>query len=254
MLDMMHLGYNQFPHDSRKGKHMNKTVVAIKFVLLGLFLVSIVGCLDPGGILSAPPSAPSPAPQPTGPATGAKVDAAQVERLKRLMLPLVRVMNNPIPAGQVQVGVVDDPQINAGSAGSGQFIVTTGLLNKANDQQLQAILAHELAHDDLGHSAKAQTLGAGLNIATVLLEQYFPGSGQFTPIAGNLAIRAYGRNEEYAADSHGVTLLRKINLDGKGMMVNTLTWLQQTSGNGGGGFFATHPTTPDRIDRIRNMP
>jgi Zn-dependent protease with chaperone function len=233
---------------------MKKTVNAIKSVLLCLFLVSIAGCLEPGGILTAPSPAPSPAPQPTGPATGAKVDAAQVERLKRLMLPLVRVMNNPIPAGQVQVGVVDDPQINAGSAGSGQFIVTTGLLSKANDQQLQAILAHELAHDDLGHSAKAQTLGAGLNIATVLLEQYFPGSGQFTPIAGNLAIRAYGRNEEYAADSHGVALLRKINLDGKGMMVNTLTWLQQTTGGGGGGFFATHPTTPDRIDRVRNLP
>jgi predicted Zn-dependent protease len=93
-----------------------------------------------------------------------------------------------------------------------------------------------------------------LNIATVLLDQIFPGSGQFTPIAGNLAIRAYGRNEEYAADQHGVGLLRKLNLDGKGMMVNTLTWLQQQSGGGGGGFFATHPSTPDRIDRVRNMP
>jgi Zn-dependent protease with chaperone function len=229
---------------------MNKTVVAIKVFLVGLSLVSIAGCLGVGGV----PSAPAPAPQPTGTTTGGKVDAAQVERLKRLMLPLIHVMNNPISSGQVQVGVVDDPQINAGSAGSGQFIVTTGLLNKANDEQLESILAHEIAHDDLGHVAKAQTLGAGLNIATVLLEQYFPGSGQLTPIAGNLVIRAYGRNEEYAADIHGVELLRKLHPNGKEMMVNTLTWLQQTAGSGGGGFFATHPGTEDRIDRVRNMP
>ncbi len=227
---------------------MNKNVSAIKFVLVGLFLVAIAGCVGLGGIPSAPP------PQPTGPATGAQVDQAQVERLKRLMLPLIQVMNRPIPAGQAQVVVVDDPQINAGSAGSGQFIVTTGLLRQANDQRLQAILAHEIAHDDLGHSAKAQTMGAGLNIATVLLDQIFPGSGQFTPIAGSLAIRAYGRNEEYAADAHGVTLLRRINLDGKRMMVDTLTWLERTAGGSSGGFFATHPATPDRIDRVRNLP
>lgn len=229
---------------------MNKTVDAIKFALVVLSLLSIAGCLG----ISSVPSAPSSPPQPTGTSTGGKVDSAQVERLKRLMIPLLQVMNNPISQGQVQVSVVDDPQINAGSSGSGQFIVTTGLLNKANDQQLESILAHEIAHDDLGHSAKAQTLGAGLNIATVLLDQLFPGSGQLTPIAGNLAIRAYGRNEEYEADRHGVELLRKIHPNGKEMMVNTLTWLQQTTGSSGGGFFATHPGTADRIDRVRNMP
>ncbi len=170
------------------------------------------------------------------------------------MPPLIRVMNNPIPSGEVQVTVVDDPQINAGSAGSGQFIVTTGLLNKANDRHLESVLAHEIAHDDLGHVAKAQTLGAGLNIATVLLDQLFPGSGQLTPIAGNLVIRAYGRQEEYEADRHGVVLLRKLHPNGKEMMVDTLTWLQQTTGSSAGGFFATHPTTDDRIDRVRNMP
>jgi Zn-dependent protease with chaperone function len=245
---------NQNYWNSPRGNPMRKIAITIRVCLVGIILIFISGCLGLEGFPSAPASTPAPAPAPTGTTAGAKVDPAQVARLKRLMLPLARVMNNPIPSGQIQVGVVDDPQINAGSAGSGQFIVTTGLLNKANDQQLQSILAHEMAHDDLGHSAKAQAMGTGLNIATVLLDQIFPGSGQFTPIAGNLAIRAYGRNEEYAADQHGVALLRKINLDGKSMMVSTLTWLQQTTGGSEGGFFATHPGTPDRIDRVRNLP
>lgn len=229
---------------------MTRTVSTLKVGLVGLFLVSVAGCLGLGQI----PSAPSPAPPPTGTTAGGKVDPAHVARLKRLMPPLIRVMNNPIPSGEVQVTVVDDPQINAGSAGSGQFIVTTGLLNKANDRHLESVLAHEIAHDDLGHVAKAQTLGAGLNIATVLLDQLLPGSAQLTPIAGNLVIRAYGRQDEHEADRHGVVLLRKIHPNGKEMMVDTLTWLQQTTGSSAGGFFATHPTTDDRIDRVRNLP
>jgi predicted Zn-dependent protease len=35
------------------------------------------------------------------------------------------------------------------------------------------------------------------------------------------------------------------------LMVDTLTWLMQMSGSGGGGFFATHPATGDRIDALR---
>jgi len=229
---------------------MNKTVIAIKMLLAGFFLVAVAGCLEPGGI----PADSSSAPRSTGTATGAKVDATQVERLERLMVPLLRVMDHPISSRQVQIDVIDEPEINAGSAGSGQFVVTTGLLRQANDVHLESILAHEIAHDDLGHVAKAQALGAGLNIASVLLDQFFPGSGQITPIAGNLAIRAYGRNEEYAADTHGVVLLRRIHPNGKERMVDTMTWLQQTAGNSGGGFFATHPATDDRIDRIRKMP
>lgn len=230
---------------------MTQTVIAIKVALVGLSLGALVGCL---GLDGGTPSAPVPAPRPTDATTAEKVDSAQAERLKRLMIPLLQVMDRPISAKQAQVSVVDDPQINAGSAGSGQFIVTTGLLRKANDVQLESILAHEIAHDDLGHVAKAQALGAGLNVATVLLDQFFPGSGQLTPIVGGLAIRAYGRNEEYAADMHGVALLRRLHPNGKEMMVNTMVWLQQTTGGSGGGFFATHPATDDRIDRLRNMP
>jgi len=229
---------------------MNKTIVVIKLVLVGLFLVAVAGCLELAGI----PADSSSAPRPTGTAAGTKVDAAQVARLERLMIPLLRVMDHPISSRQVQVDVVDEPEINAGSAGSGQFVVTTGLLRQANDVHLESILAHEIAHDDLGHVAKAQALGAGLNVATVLLDQFFPGSGQLTPIVGGLAIRAYGRNEEYAADMHGVALLRRLHPNGKEMMVNTMVWLQQTTGGSGGGFFATHPATDDRIDRLRNMP
>jgi hypothetical protein len=37
-------------------------------------------------------------------------------------------------------------------------------------------------------------------------------------------------------------------------MVDTLSWLKQTAGDGGGGFFTTHPETGDRIQVVRNLP
>ncbi len=203
----------------------------------------------------SPSSLPPEARRPTGDgaaSSGRTLDPAQAERLQRIMVPLLRVMDRPRSPGQVRVAVIEDPQINAGSAGSGQFIVTTGLLQRANDDQLLGILAHEAAHDDLGHVAKAQTLGAGLRAATFLLDQILPGSGQFTPIAGTLVARAYGRSEEYEADRHGVELLRRLGRQ-KEIMIDTLSWLMQSSGPSGGGFFSTHPGTGDRIDRLRKM-
>src|SRR5438093_3298625 len=129
-----------------------------------------------------------------------KVDPAVVERLQRVMIPLVAKMNNPRSSGEIKIGIMDDPHINAASAGNGEFYVTTALLQKANDDQLRGVLAHELAHDDLGHVAKAQRLGAGLQIGMVLLDQIIPGSGAVTPIAGQLISRSYSRKEEYAAE------------------------------------------------------
>lgn len=182
------------------------------------------------------------------------VDPAQVERLKKAMIPLLQVMDKPRPPSQVKVGIMDDPQINAANAGNGEFYVTTGLLQKANDDQLLAVLAHEVAHEDLGHVAKAQALGTGLGIGAVILDQIIPGAGRVAPIAGALISRKYSRNEEYAADRHGVELLERMGRS-KDVMINTLTWLMNSQGaaGGSGGFFSTHPATGDRIEELRRL-
>jgi Zn-dependent protease with chaperone function len=198
---------------------------------------------------STPPSSRVDTPAPS---TQTKIDAFQAERLKRIMVPLIKAMDHPRPLDQVKVGVLDDPQINAASAGGGEFYITAGLLKKANDEQLTAILAHEIAHDDLGHVAKAQALGAGLGIGAIILDQIIPGSGQIAPIAGALISRTYSRKEEYEADRHGVTLLQRVGRP-KGVMINTLSWLMQSEGTSGGGFFATHPATGDRIEALRKL-
>jgi len=197
------------------------------------------------------PTSPAPAPRTQAPAARTvALDPAQAERLKRTMMPLIQAMDHPRPLDRVKVGVIDEPDINAANAGNAEFYVTTGLLQKANDQQLMAVLAHEVAHEDLGHVAKAERLNAGLNIGMVILDQIIPGSGNLTPIAGTLIARGYSRKEEYQADQHGVVLLNRVGQP-KEVMISTLTWLMQTEGSGGGGFFSTHPGTDDRIEALR---
>lgn len=222
-------------------------------------LATVLGMALLASACAAPASSPtSRAPGPTQdgatrPSTTAKVDPAQAERLQRLWTPLIKAMNRPIPLNQVKVGIMDDPRVNAANAGNGEFYVTTGLLQKANDDQLLAVLAHETAHQDLGHVAKTQALGAGLNMGMIILDQILPGSGALTPIAGELIVRGYTRKEEYDADRHGVALLERIGKPGKQQMIDALTWLMRTEGASGGGFFATHPATGDRIEALQRL-
>lgn len=196
-----------------------------------------------------------PAPQQTPRSAASRpLDARQTERVQRVMTPLLRAMDNPRRLNEVRVRVIDDPNINAANAGGGEFQITTGLLAKANEDQLRGVLAHEIAHDDLGHVARAQTLGAGLNIGVIVLEQLFPGSSAVTPIAGALIANSYSRSEEFAADRHGVEILRRAGYS-KEVMIDTLTWLTRISGgDNGGGFLSTHPGSEARIDALRELP
>lgn len=174
------------------------------------------------------------------------------ERLREVMLPLIRAMDRPCPLEEVRISVVEQSEINAGNAGGCQFLMTAGLLQRANDDQLRGVLAHEIAHQDLGHVARAQVLNTGLGIGVALLERFLPGSGAFTPIAGTLIARGYGRTEEYAADRHGVDILRRAGYPAD-IMVDTLRWLRGVSGDAGGGFLSTHPAIDERIAALRKL-
>ena len=219
-------------------------------------LLAALACALMLGCVALPPTTGetgrAPAPSPQQPTTSAATPA-QAARLQRIMVPLLEAMDSPLRVEQVSVGIMNDRQINAANAGAGRFFVTTGLLERANDDRLRAVLAHEIAHEDLQHVAKAQVLAAGLNVGAVLIDQVFPGTGQIAPIAGELVARKYSRTEEFAADKHGVALLQRAGYR-KEVMIDALAWLIQESGDAGGGFFATHPGVAERISALRAQP
>ena len=191
-----------------------------------------------------------PSPPPSSPSR--RSDSYELDRLRRVMVPLFRGMNQPCRVDQTKVGIINQDEVNAANAGNCEFYVTVGLLRRASDVQLRGILAHELAHQDLGHVAKAQVLGAGLGILSAGLQQLFPGAGALAPIAGELVARGHSRNEEYAADRHAVQILQRTG-HSKDDLLDALAWIRRVSGGGGGGFLSTHPALDDRIATIRKL-
>jgi putative metalloprotease len=216
--------------------------------------LALTGLLAAGCAIEPVSTGTSSQPQPgarSGPALE-KVTAQDAARLRRIIEPLARAADHP-PA-KVAIGILSDKSINAANAGNGEFYVTRGLLDRANDDQLRAVLAHEMAHEDLGHVAKAQRLQTGVALGSAILEQIIPNAAIVTPIAGTLITRKYSRGEELEADKHGVALLRRVG-SSKEVMVDTLTWLASSEGTGGGGgWFATHPGTAERIQALRQLP
>ena len=221
------------------------------FALLCLAPFALSACIS---MVSSPSQrAPQNYPQPMPQSYGSRgVDSNDAARLRRVMVPLVQAMDNPCRLDQVKVGIINQDEINAANAGNCQFYVTMGLLRRASDDQLRGVLAHELAHQDLGHVAKAQVLGSTINALSAGLQQIFPLAGAVAPIAGQLAVRTYGRNEEFNADKHGVDILRRAGYS-KEVMVNSLSWLRGISGDKGGGFLSTHPALDDRIATIQHL-
>jgi len=193
------------------------------------------------------------APEATIPASKSirRVAPEQAQRLYDVMVPLLRAMDDPLTPSEVHVALIDEPAINAANAGGGNFYVTTALMAKASTKQLRGIMAHEIAHEDLGHVAQMQLLGAGLNVGAYLLEQLAPGSSAISSIAGSLIARGYSREEEYAADSHAVEILRRAGYS-RESLIEALTWIAGASGGGGGGFLSTHPATDERIAALRS--
>jgi predicted Zn-dependent protease len=215
-------------------------LITAPFVLLCSAMVSSCGVVQVGPQATVPESA-----------NIRTVAPEKAERLYDIMVPLLRAMNNPLRPDQVHVGIVDDPGINAANAGGGNFYLTTGLLEKANDRQLRGIMAHEIAHEDLGHVAELQLLGAGLSIGAYILEQLLPGSGLVTPIAGTLIARGYTRREESEADRHALEILRRAGYSPE-TLIDALRWVASEGRAGGGGFLSTHPAIEDRIEDLRS--
>jgi predicted Zn-dependent protease len=231
----------------RTGNKLNKaiTIVVVPELLLILSFFSPPVMGGAWAFRTGPYEEPAPSRSRRG-------ESGQAERLRAVMIPLIQAMDRPCSADEVRISIINQSEINAGNAGGCQFLVTAGLLRQANDDQLRGVLAHEIAHQDLGHVARAQVLNAGLGIGAALLERFFPGSGALTPIAGTLIARGYGRTEEYAADRHGVDILRRAGYPAE-IMVDTLNWLRGISGDAGGGFLATHPAIDERIAALRKL-
>jgi heat shock protein HtpX len=184
--------------------------------------------------------------------------------------------------------IEDDPMLNAAALGKNTLILTRGLYETASQNELQAVIAHEMGHFHNGDSQRLATIlgvnaigfviGGGLTLLTLLIGGIMNlfaamkdkdgaggiislillpfvlipmvlGWGVWLTYGGfNIALRIMGRREEYCADAFAV------NLGYGGGLLSFLEKIKSMEFTGKKGvlqrLYETHPDPMFRIDRI----
>lgn len=158
------------------------------------------------------------------------------------------------PPEDLDLMIAESPEINAASFGNGRFLFWKGVADLP-DWALDAISAHEVAHDVLLHSRRANDLSALTGFLAEVLVM-FGGVDRKTEASLRSWLEAatmptYSRSQEFAADCKAVELLQQAGYERPGdTFVRTLRILKNRHGDTGGGFFDTHPAPTERILRV----
>jgi len=175
---------------------------------------------------------------------------------KRIALALDRVWRASASSeGEMRLFIAHASDINAASFGGGRFLFWDGTADLQEDT-LEAIAAHEVAHDLLRHSQKAGELkdltdffGEAVSLMTgsddpteQTLKRWF----------GNAVLPKYSRTQELEADAKAVEILKSLGkADPQRTMATCLEALLSKYGNTGGKFFDSHPSTQERIEKLK---
>jgi len=161
-----------------------------------------------------------------------------------------------------QFHVVADKEINAFAIPGGPMFVNIGTITSAdNESELASVMAHEIAHVYMQHSAKQQDKGSLLGgiaaVAGVVAGAAVGGpwgslaaSGiQFG--AGTLMLK-YSRSDESQADSVGAIILWKADYDPVGL-ATFFDKMAKKSQSGGPQFLSSHPNPGNRRAAIEKQ-
>ncbi len=165
------------------------------------------------------------------------------------------------PALTYKFHVIQDREINGFSLPGGHIYVTTALIRLANDNQLGAVLCHEVGHIVARHSLKtlkkskeyddiANSLGEITGVAGSIAHDLGVTLGQVVG-AGMLTI--HSRDEEREADFLGVRTMPGAGFDPQGMitMFQKLQRIEEQDSDLLGSLFSDHPDAEERIANTR---
>lgn len=187
-------------------------------------------------------------------------DAALQSRLARVAGPLVAATGRSDLAWEFQV--FDSPELNAFVLPNGKVAVLRGMMEfAARDDELAAVVGHELAHVLARHAAERvsqeMALQAGVSVATSVLSGENGENADL--ISGALGLGAtlgvllpYSRTHELEADRIGVTLMRRAGVDA-GAAVEFWERMAANSARGGAPIevLSTHPADGRRLEELR---
>ena len=172
--------------------------------------------------------------------------------------------DRPSPIAGWHFVIIDDDTINAFAASGGFIMVNKGLIKAAKtEDELAAVLAHEVAHTVRGHAIgsikKARMAGVYKEMLnnTVQLDEAQLGNltkafeGAMDDMIDSMVVKGYSRDTEFEADRVGLKIMADAGYDPRAF-IRLLETLESQGGGGKGGFSATHPSAKDRIKKLES--
>lgn len=171
--------------------------------------------------------------------------------------------DRPSPISGWHFVVVDDDTINAFAASGGFILVNKGLVKAAKtEDELAAVLAHEVAHTVRGHAIgsiqKSRMAGVYKEMlnSTVQLDEQQLGTltkafeGAMDDMINGMVVKGYSKDTEFEADRVGIKILADAGYDPQAF-IRLLATLEKKTGGGGGGFSSTHPSAKERMAKLK---
>ena len=178
---------------------------------------------------------------------------------------LALASDRPELFGGYRFQILDTEEINAFATPSGLIFVSRGMLRlTGSEDDVAAILAHEIGHIEHQHGVKAirtsRLTTAFSSSAMTAVELAGPEEvaaltrtfdDSISDITDTLVSSGYSRGAEREADLAALRILARAGYDQSGL-VRVLQAMDEVWSAGGPGFLSTHPDPQDRIDDIRS--
>jgi predicted Zn-dependent protease len=152
--------------------------------------------------------------------------------------------------------VIDSPEVNAFALPGGYVYVYTGLRKVAQtDDELAAVLAHEITHAEQHHYAqqykKASTRGALLTVFS--LAAGLPNiANQIVGLIDYSMTQKYSRAHEYESDRMGVERMVRAGFNPQGMVSLLEKMSKEDQGSGTlTGWMRSHPEGRPRVEAVQ---
>ncbi len=167
------------------------------------------------------------------------------------------------------IGVLDTNQINAFATPGGHILISRGMLKSVNSEdELAAVIAHELSHIQLEHSIKAikknettHIIGRITTDIIALVAKQMDNSidkdtitdigMQLTDFTTTLVNTGYSKNTEYKADKNAVLLMENTGYNPNAMKTMLQNLKNNRSKNYKLGFGKTHPSPRKRLNKVK---
>lgn len=187
-------------------------------------------------------------------------NAALNDYVNKIGQTIVQASDRPETYGGYHFAVVTSNDINAFACPGGFIFVTTGALKAAkNEDEVAAVLAHEVAHVANKHSLKAMKKAAWTGVALSTMQEAASTYGndvvQQINVSFGGAVKdvttmvlksGFSRDDEKQADEKGLQYMTAAGYDPQAM-VSFFQGMLDGGLNGSKGVFATHAATDKRI-------